>query len=211
MRSRSQTFLQTLFVAALLVATLVGCTSSAMQKAKPAPAPSPARAPQPSPARAPQQTPTADEGKIDRATSEPYTGDLSIFEDPERDKKLQVERVLDVLGIREGTSVADIGAGSGWFTVRAARRAGAGGAVYAVEINSDYLKHIEERAAKEKLANIRTVLGKEDDPLLPEQSVDAVLILKTYHEFAQPIRLLTNLRRSLREGARVGVIDREGK
>lgn len=203
MHSRSQSFIQNLFIALVLVATLAGCSATATQKAKPAPAPSPASTP--------QAAPSADEGKIDRATSEPYTGDLSIFESPERDKNLQVERVMDALGIREGTSVADIGAGSGWFTVRAARRAGAGGTVYAVEINGDYLKHIEERAANEKLANIRTVLGKEDDPLLPERSVDAVLILKTYHEIAQPVRVLTNLRRSLREGARVGVIDRDGK
>lgn len=201
MSSRPQPFIQSLLVAILLAATLAGCSSAAMQKAKPAP----------SPASTTQPTPSADEGKIDRATSEPYTGDLSIFEDPERDKKLQIERVMDALGIRAGTSVADIGAGSGWFTVRAAHRAGADGAVYAVEINADYLKHIEERAAKEGLANIRTVLGKEDDPLLPERSVDAVLILKTYHEFAQPVRVLQNLRRSLRDGARVGVIDRAGK
>jgi ubiquinone/menaquinone biosynthesis C-methylase UbiE len=107
--------------------------------------------------------------------------------------------------------VADIGAGSGWFTVRAARRAGERGTVYAVEINRDYLKHIEERAAREKLPNIKTVLGKEDDPTLPEKSVDAVLLLKTYHEIAQPVRLLSNLRRSLRAGARVGIIDRNGK
>lgn len=203
MSSRSQSYIQSLFVAVLLAATLAGCSATATQKAKPAPAASPASTP--------QAAPTVEDGKIDRATSEPYTGDLSIFEDPERDKKLQIERVMDALGICEGTSVADIGAGSGWFTVRAARRAGAGGAVYAVEINGDYLKHIEERAAKEGLANIRTVLGKEDDPLLPERSVDVVLILKTYHEFAQPVRVLQNLRRSLREGARVGIIDRKGK
>jgi SAM-dependent methyltransferase len=202
MRSRSSSsFLQSLLVVVLLTATLVGCSAIATQQAKPAP----------SPASTLQQTTPADDGKIDRATSTPYTGDLSIFEDPERDKKLQVERVMDVLDIRDGTRVADIGAGSGWFTVRAARRAGASGAVYAVEINSDYLKHIEERAAKEGLANVHTVLGKEDDPLLPGKSVDAVLILKTYHEIAQPVRLLKNLRRSLLDGARVGIIDRNGK
>jgi ubiquinone/menaquinone biosynthesis C-methylase UbiE len=95
--------------------------------------------------------------------------------------------------------------------VRAARRAGESGTVYAVEINREYLRHIEERAASEKLSNIRAVLGKEDDPLLPEKSVNAVLILKTYHEIAEPIRLLSRLRRSLRTGARVGIIDRNGK
>jgi predicted methyltransferase len=156
------------------------------------------------------QTPARDADKLDRPTSDPYTGSLSIFEDAKRDENLQINRVLDILRIREGSRVADIGAGSGWFTVRAARRVGARGTVYAVEINRDYLKHIEERAAREGFANIRAVLGKEDDPLLPAASVDAVLILKTYHEIAEPIRLMRNLRRSLSPGALVGIIDRNG-
>jgi ubiquinone/menaquinone biosynthesis C-methylase UbiE len=118
---------------------------------------------------------------------------------------------MDILGIREGSGVADIGAGSGWLTVRAARRVGEGGLVYAVEINPDYLKYIEERAAREKLTNVRTVLGTEDDPRLPGESVDAVIILKTYHEVAQPIRLLKHVRRAMRAGARLGIIDRNGK
>ena len=79
---------------------------------------------------------------INRPTSKPFTGDLSIFEDPKRDEKLQVNRVMDTLGIKEGASVADIGAGSGWFTVRASRRVGNGGVVYAVDINRDYLARI---------------------------------------------------------------------
>src|SRR5262249_11295619 len=127
-----------------------------------------------------------------------------------RDEKLQVNRVMDVLGIKEGSNVADIGAGSGWFTVRAARRIGAGGTVYAVEINSDYLEHIEDRARLERLPDIRTILGKEDGPMLPSASVDAVLILKTYHEIAQPIRLMARLRGALRPNALVGIIDKNG-
>jgi SAM-dependent methyltransferase len=157
----------------------------------------------------PGQTQT-DPRRITRPTSNPYTGDLSIFEDPERDEKLQINRVMDLLKIKEGTSVADIGAGSGWFTVRAARRVTSSGIVYAVEINRDYLKHIQERATKEKLSNIYTVLGREDDPVLPPESVDAVLILKTYHEIAQPIRLLARLRPAMRQGALLGIIDRDG-
>ena len=149
--------------------------------------------------------------RITRPTSEPYSGDLSIFEDPKRDEKLQVGRVMDILGIKEGSGVADIRAGSGWFTVRAARRIGNGGTIYAVDINADYVKHIEERAEREKLPNVRTILGKEDDPLLPPQSCDAVLLLKTYHEVAQPIRLLAHVRQAMRPGARLGVIDRNGK
>jgi len=156
------------------------------------------------------QTPARDADKLDRPTSDPYKGSLSIFEDAKREEKLQINRVMDILGIKEGSRVADIGAGSGWFTVRAARRVGAKGSVYAVEINREYLKHIEERAAREGLANVRAVLGKEDDPLLPAAGVDAVLILKTYHEIAEPIRLMRNLRRSLSAGALVGIIDRNG-
>jgi SAM-dependent methyltransferase len=157
------------------------------------------------------QATARDADRIDRPVSEPYTGSLSIFEDPKRDEKLQIQRVMDVLRIREGSGVADIGAGSGWFTVRAARRVGASGAVYAVEINPEYVAHIERRAKEENLPQARAVLGKEDDPLLPAESADAVLLLKTYHEVAEPVRLLRNLRKSLRRGALVGVIDREGK
>ena len=152
----------------------------------------------------------ADARRIKRPTSEPYKGDLSIFEDPSRDENLQINRVMDLLKIKSGSTVADIGAGSGWFTVRAARRVGANGKVYAVEINQDYLKYIEDRAATEKLANIRTVLGKEDDPMLPPGSIDAVLILKTYHEIAQPILLLAHLREAMRPEALLGIIDRNG-
>ncbi|MCA1593911.1 MAG: methyltransferase domain-containing protein [Acidobacteria bacterium] len=188
-----------------LALSLAGCSAVAIQQAKPAPAQTPAQTATPQPLTSPPE----DEA-INRPTSEPYKGELSIFEYPDRERKLQIERVMDVLCIREGSSVADIGAGSGWFTVRAARRAGTNGIVYAVEINQDYLKYIADRAAKENLTNIRTVLGKEDDPLLPAKSVDAVLMLKTYHEIAQPVRLLTRLRASLREGARVGIIDRNG-
>src|SRR6266705_4878571 len=92
---------------------------------------------------------------INRPTSKPYTGELSIFEDPKRDENLQPNRIMDILGIKEGSSVADVGAGSGWFTVRAARRVVNGGIVYAVDINRDYLDYIENRSKRESLANIR--------------------------------------------------------
>jgi predicted methyltransferase len=149
--------------------------------------------------------------EINRPTSKPYTGELSIFEDPKRDENLQPNRIMDILGIKEGSSFADIGAGSGWFTVRAARRVGNAGIVYAVEINSAYLKYIDDRARRESLPNIRTILGKEDDPLLPAKSIDAVLLLKTYHELAQPIRLLKRTQEAMRAGALLGIIDRNGK
>lgn len=145
-----------------------------------------------------------------RKTSEPYTGDLSIFDSPGRDDRLQINRVMDILGVVPGKTVADIGAGSGWFTVRAARRVGPSGAVYAVDINPDAVHYITDRAQKEQLANVKTILSKEDDALLPADTIDAVLFLKAYHEVAHPVVLLRNLRGSLRVGAKVGVIDRNG-
>ena len=145
-----------------------------------------------------------------RKTSEPYTGDLSIFDTAGREDRLQINRVMDILGITAGKSVGDIGAGSGWFTVRAGRRVGASGTVYAVDINPEAIRYIGARAKKEQLKNVKTILSKAENPMLPDQSVDAVLLLKTYHEVAQPVTLLRNLRPALRPGAKVGVIDRNG-
>ncbi len=145
-----------------------------------------------------------------RKTSTPYTGDLSIFESPGRDERLQINRVMDILNIHAGTTVADIGAGSGWFTVRAARRVGDAAVVYAVDINPEAIRFITDRAQKEGLHNVKTVLSKPDDPMLPLHSVDAVLLLKTYHEVSRPVTLLTNLRAYLKPDAKVGIIDRNG-
>lgn len=145
-----------------------------------------------------------------RATSEPYTGDLSIFDSPGRDEKLHINKVMDILDIGPGKDVADIGAGSGWFTVRAAKRVTDSGMVYAVDINPKAIKYIENRTHKEQLHNVKTILGKPDNPELPADSLNAVLLLKTYHEVADPVALLRNLRSSLKPGARVGIIDRTG-
>jgi predicted methyltransferase len=145
-----------------------------------------------------------------RPTSTPYSGDLSIFEYPDRDKKLQIDRVMDLLGITTGKNVADIGAGSGWFTVRAARRVGPTGAVLAEDINPLAIEYIGKRVVKENLSNVRTVLGAPDDPRLPAESVDAVLMLKVYHEIAHPVMTMKTLRPALRAGAKVGIIDRNG-
>ena len=161
-------------------------------------------------AAAPSRGAEPKRSEVKRGTSDPYAGDLSIFEGADRAERLKIDRVMDELGIKPGTTVADVGAGSGWFTVRAARRVAKDDVVYAVEINRNYVRHIRNRAKKEKLANIRAILAKSDDPLLPPRSVDVVLLLKTYHEVARPIPLLRKLRDALRPGGRVGIIDKNG-
>jgi SAM-dependent methyltransferase len=79
-----------------------------------------------------------------------------------------------------------------------------------VDINAEAIQYVAQRAKKEQLQNIKTILSKPDDPELPAYGIDAVLLLKTYHEVAHPVVLLRNLRSSLRPGARVGIIDRNG-
>jgi SAM-dependent methyltransferase len=153
--------------------------------------------------RPPQSTAT-------RKTSPPYTGDLSIFDSSGRDKRLQIDRVMDILAIQPGKNVADVGAGSGWFTVRAARRVGDSGKVFAVDINPEAVRYVEDRAQKEGLHNVSAIPGHEDDPLLPAGQIDAVLLLKTYHGVAKPVALLKSQKASLRPGAKVGIIDRNG-
>ena len=162
------------------------------------------------PSQSPATSPGPANGADARKTSVPYAGDLSIFETPGREDRLQINRVMDILGLQPGKNVADIGAGSGWFTVRAAKRVGSNGKVYAVDINADALHYIQDRLQNEQLHNVTTILGREDDPLLPANQIDGVLLLKTYHEVAKPVALLRNLRSALRPGAKVGVIDRNG-
>lgn len=143
-------------------------------------------------------------------TSTPYTGDLSIFEEPGREKRLQIDRVMDLLQLKPGSTVADIGAGSGWFSVRAARRVGPNGRVIAEDINAKAVTYIQQRAQREHLANIVPVLGTPDDPKLTPNSLDAALMLKVYHEIAHAPLVLANLRAALKPGARFGIIDRNG-
>jgi SAM-dependent methyltransferase len=149
-------------------------------------------------------------GSPGRATSVPYAGDPSVFDYSGREKKLQIDRVMRLLGIGPGKTVADIGAGGGWFTVRAARKVGRGGTVIAEEINPAALTYIDRRAAKVGLTNVRTVLGTPDDPKLGSASVDAVMMLKMYHEIAHPLVVMERVQDALRPGARVGIIDRNG-
>lgn len=158
----------------------------------------------------PQGTAAKPAAEQRRPTSTPYTGDLSIFDSPGRDERLQVNRVMDILALAPGKTVADIGAGSGWFTVRAARRVAPEGSVYAVDINPEAVRYVAERARREDLANVHTILSRPDDPGLAPDSVDSALLLKTYHEVAHPVAFLQNLRPALKPDAKLGIIDRNG-
>ena len=114
---------------------------------------------------------------------------------------------MDALGIADGAVVADLGAGGGWFTIRLARRVGPNGAVYAEDIQRPMIEAIERRVQREGLGNVRTVLGSATDPMLPPDSLDAILIVDTYYEVEDPITLLQNVLSSLKPKGRVAIID----
>ena len=126
----------------------------------------------------------------------------------QRDTWQRPVRVADTLGIHAGSAVADVGAGGGYFTFRLAARVGATGKVYAQDIDDKGLAQIREQSEKEKLTQIRTIQGTQDDPNLPESSLDAVVIVDVFHEFTHPDRMMVGILRAMKPGGRLGVIDR---
>jgi SAM-dependent methyltransferase len=124
-----------------------------------------------------------------------------------RDRDGEAREVMDVLKIGPGMAVADVGAGSGYYTVRLARRVGPTGHVIAQDVMPAYLDGLQRRIAREKLTNVTLGLGEPHDPRLPPSSVDLALLVHMYHEVEQPYGLLYNLLPALRPGARVAVID----
>ena len=133
--------------------------------------------------------------------------DLGLLEAPDRDMWQHPDEVMDTLGIAEASVVADVGAGSGWFTIRLARRVGPNGRVYAEDVQQEMLSAISRRATAENLLNVKAHLGMQNDPQLPAGALDAVLLVNSYHEIADKLTLLQNLRKSLRPTGRLGVID----
>ena len=139
--------------------------------------------------------------------------DLGLLEAPDRDQWQKPDQIMDVLGIADGAVVADLGAGSGWFTLRIARRVGPNGLVYAEDIQPQMIEAIQQRLRGEDLLNVRPVLGTPSDPRLPPGTVDAALIVDAYREMDDPadpslvVTLLKNVARALKPQGRLGVVD----
>ncbi len=133
--------------------------------------------------------------------------ELGTLEGPDRDEWQQPERVMDALGIADGAHVADIGAGGGWFTIRLARRVGPNGVVYAEDVQRPMIEAVDRRVAREGLSNVRTILGTYTDPQLPIAELHAALLVDLYAQLREPVVVLRNVRRAMRPGGRVGIID----
>jgi ubiquinone/menaquinone biosynthesis C-methylase UbiE len=133
------------------------------------------------------------------------------YEGFSRDGWQQPERVVSALGLRPGDRVADLGSGSGYFTVRLARAVGSEGRVYAVDVDAEMNEYLAERLEREGVRNAEVILGRFEDPLLPDAGVDLVLTVDTYHHIEDRPTYFRNLRRDLAPGGRVAVIDYDGR
>jgi ubiquinone/menaquinone biosynthesis C-methylase UbiE len=125
------------------------------------------------------------------------------LERPEREKEEQPSKLYDVLNLKAGEVVADIGAGSGYHTFRLAERVGPKGKVYAVDIQPEMLAIIKKRMKEKLLENIEPILGAEANPKLPDSSVDLILLVDVYHEFSYPYEMTTAMIKALKPGGRL--------
>lgn len=129
------------------------------------------------------------------------------FETESREIFHERARIVTALGLKPGMAVADIGAGTGLFTLPFAQAVGAGGKVYAVEIARNFLEHIRARAQQAQAANVQTILGTEKSVELPAASIDLAFICDVYHHFEYPQASLATLHQALKPGGTLALID----
>lgn len=162
-----------------------------------------------------ERIPSADEGdrlesarefpRPDRPVSELGANQFST--ETARDKVDEARKVMDFASIEPGMTVADIGAGEGYYTVRLATRVGEEGRVLAQDIDQDAIQRLGLRVEKERLDNVSIKLGAPDDPRLPDDSFDRVFMVHMYHEVEEPYAFLWRLWPSLKEGGQAIVVD----
>ncbi len=138
-----------------------------------------------------------------RRTADEY---IKVLETERRIEGLQITKVIETLNIKPGQRVADLGTGSGLFTRPIAKKLGDKGIVYAIDVDPGLLKHVEKTAAAEKITNIKTVLAAEDDAKIPEK-VDLIIIIDTLHHIGNQGPYLKNLKKYLKRGGRVAIVD----
>jgi predicted methyltransferase len=134
---------------------------------------------------------------------------LGLLESPDRDTWQKPDQIMDALGIADGSTVADIGAGAGWFTIILARRVGPNGTVYAEDVQRQMLEAIRRRVSREGLLNVQGRLGTSTDPRLPERAIDAILVVDMYSEVDVDDRVtfLRNVARALKPNGRIGIVN----
>ena len=147
-------------------------------------------------------------GKVTRKRQiAPICADAGWLTRPDRDTTEQPERVLDALHIRPGSTVADVGAGVGYFTWRLAKRVGPAGKVIAVDVQQKMLDLMAEEVKKRNITNVEMVLGGVRDPRLPDGAVDLALLVDVYHELSEPEVIMSHIRQSLKPDGRLVLVE----
>jgi ubiquinone/menaquinone biosynthesis C-methylase UbiE len=131
---------------------------------------------------------------------------IAALEDPKRDAYQRPQEVMKALAIKEGESIADIGAGSGYFSIRFAHHVGAGGRVYAVDISPDMIRHLHARIRDLAILNVSPILAQADDPFLP-QPVDRFVFVDVWHHIENQAGYLALIKKLLKPGGQVVMID----
>lgn len=132
---------------------------------------------------------------------------IPLLEDAGRDTWQKPEEILNALDIKEGQIIADIGAGSGYLTVKLSERVGVTGTIYAADIQQEMLDYISKRLVEKGIKNVSLVLGTMDDPKLPPNSLDIAILLSTYHEIAQPIDFMKKIKLALKPKGRLAILE----
>ena len=147
-----------------------------------------------------------DEHEMHRLHNDPkaYIGAL---EDPKRDEYQKPQEVMTALEIKPGEVIADIGAGSGYFTFRLAQHVGGKGKIYAVDVSPDMILHINRRIRDLNVGNVVSVLSDPDDPLLPVRSIDRFFFSESWHHIENQTKYLALMKRMLKPGGQVVMID----
>ena len=133
--------------------------------------------------------------------------DLGLLEQPDRTLWQKPEQIMDAVRVADGSTVADIGAGAGWFTIRLAQRVGPKGKVYAQDVQRVMLDGIKRRVQREGLENVTTVQAHGNDPMLPAKTLDAILMVDAYQEVENRVDYLRNLASALKPTGLIGIVN----
>jgi arsenite methyltransferase len=159
----------------------------------------------------PLSAPAQDAVKRDHQQMHQLHGDsrayIGLLEDPKRDAYQKPHEVMRTLDIRRGEVIADIGAGSGYFTFRLAHHVGDNGRVYAVDVSPDMILHLNRRIRDLKAMNVSSILADPDDPLLPERSVNRFFFSDSWHHVENQTKYLSLIKKMLKPGGEVVMID----
>jgi ubiquinone/menaquinone biosynthesis C-methylase UbiE len=131
------------------------------------------------------------------------------FQEEMRNQQQPPEKLIEAIGLKEGMTVADIGAGRGRVTVFLAKKVGKKGMVFANDIDTSVLDYLRDRCKKNSISNVKTIVGSTDDPLLPKEQVDLALIIDTFHHLEKPVEMMRNTKSCLKKNGILVIVDRD--